>query len=809
MFLCLIIVISLAFNIIVGDGFAKLESQSIADNNDKVHRLIDGNISHLETIVGDWGPWDDTYKFMLDKNSAFIESNLVADTFINLDINIMLFADNRGRVVYGKAIDLDTKRKVPIPRGITNYLRKTGIFNGKASYKRVKGIIVLPEGPMIIASNPILTSNHEGPVAGQMVVGRFLDKSEANSLSKEVSLDIYLESMNKPADSVFQEISDKNPITFRTISNNKLAGYSIMKDIYGNKALGIKLVMVRKVYAVGLKANRYMLYSLCIFGILFTLTMLLFLERNVLSKLHSLTIFVKSIGRLGTLNRRLDVRSTDDEFGIISHEINNMLDKLKAAENVMKKAQSELEKRVAERTMELAATNRALQAEIAEREKTQAEIKYMAYYDYLTGLPNRSHVMSILKQAIAHNQNDNVRLAVMFIDIDNFKLLNDTMGHEEGDEVLRVIARRLHDSIQGSHTIARLGGDEFIVIIQDFESVDVIQIVAGKILHSLNRPIKLKEMEHYMTASIGIALHPEHGETADELIKNADIAMYESKNHGKNEFMLFTPVMKSTRLEQMQLSNDLHRALEHGELMLYYQPQISIETNEIIGVEALLRWKHSELGFISPSKFIPIAEHSGLINPIGEWVLRTACRQNKLWQQSGLSSIRMAVNLSMNQFQTSKVADMVKRILKETGLSGRFLELEITESIAMNETDHIAEILQSCWDMGVTISIYDFGTDYSSLKYLKQIPIDRIKIAMPFVSGISVNEKDEAIIKTIIVLAKSLGFAVIAEGVETKEQLDFLSEHLCDEVQGYYYYEPMSVENFEKLLRGDNIHKIA
>jgi EAL domain-containing protein (putative c-di-GMP-specific phosphodiesterase class I) len=285
--------------------------------------------------------------------------------------------------------------------------------------------------------------------------------------------------------------------------------------------------------------------------------------------------------------------------------------------------------------------------------------------------------------------------------------------------------------------------------------------------------------------------------------------MYEAKSHGKNESMLFTPLMKSVRLEQMQLSNDLHRALEYGELMLYYQPQISIATNKIIGVEALIRWRHPELGFIAPSKFIPIAEHSGLIIPIGEWVLRTACRQNKLWQQSGLSSVRMAVNLSMNQFQTSKVADMVKRILKETGLNGEFLELEITESIAMNETAHVAEILQSFRDMGVTISIDDFGTDYSSLQYLKHIPIDRIKIAMPFVSGISVNEKDEAIIKTIIVLSKSLGFAVIAEGVETKEQLDFLSEHLCDEVQGYYYYEPMTADNFEKLLRGENVHKIA
>jgi diguanylate cyclase (GGDEF)-like protein len=809
MFLCLILAISIAFKTIVGDGFAKLESQSIADNNDKVHRLINGNIAHLATTVGDWGAWDDTYKFMQDKNTAFIDSNLVAETFINLNINTMLFVDNRGRVVYGKAIDLDTKRQVPTSTDIINYLRKTNIFKGSGSYKTIKGIALLPKGPMIIASNPIITSNHEGPVRGQIIVGRYLDKGEVKSLSKEISLDLYMEPMSKQADNVFREINDKNPITFRTISNNKMAGYSIMKDIYGNRALGIKLVMVRKVYAVGLKANKYMLYTLFVFGIMFTLTMLLFLERNVLSKLHALTMFVKAIGKSGTLNSRLEVCGRNDEFSIISHEINNMLDKLKAAENVRQKARSELEKRVAERTMELATMNRALQTEIAEREKTQAEIKFMAYYDYLTGLPNRSHVMNILNQAIMRNQSDDVRLAVMFIDIDNFKIVNDTMGHDEGDEVLKVIARRLHDSIRETHTIARLGGDEFIVIIQDFESADTIQVVAEEILHSLSKPIKLKELEHYMTASIGIAFYPEHGETADELIKNADIAMYEAKNHGESEFMFFTPLMRSARLEQMRLSNDLHRALDHGELMLYYQPQISIETNKIIGVEALIRWQHPELGFIPPSKFIPIAEHSGLIIPIGEWVLKTACRQNKLWQQNGLTSVRMAVNLSMNQFQTSKIAEMVKRILKETGLSGEFLELEITESIAMNETDHIVEILQSFRDMGITISIDDFGTDYSSLQYLKQIPIDRIKIAMPFVSGISINEKDEAIIKTIIVLAKSLGFAVIAEGVETKEQLDFLSEHLCDEVQGYYYYQPMTADDFEELLRGENIHKIA
>ena len=320
-------------------------------------------------------------------------------------------------------------------------------------------------------------------------------------------------------------------------------------------------------------------------------------------------------------------------------------------------------------------------------------------------------------------------------------------------------------------------------------------------MKSFSKSLTVNGQEFFITASAGIAVYPEDGEEADSLIKHADMAMYSSKGGGKNKYTLCSQVMKDDTMKKMQLTNSLYRAQGRNELVLYYQPQVDIATKKIIGMEALIRWKHPELGMIPPSVFIPIAEQTGLINPIGQWVLRTACRQNKLWQEKGLPPIRTAVNLSVEQFRSSNLAHIIKNTLEETGLQPELLELEITESIAIEETESIISILNELKMLGVTIAIDDFGTEYSSLSQFKELPIDRIKIAMPFVQGISVNTKDEAIVEVLIHLARSLGINVIAEGVETELQLAFLTQGKCDEFQGYYFYKPMPAEELEKILR--------
>jgi len=476
------------------------------------------------------------------------------------------------------------------------------------------------------------------------------------------------------------------------------------------------------------------------------------------------------------------------------------ISEIKIYQDKLRNAYDDLEKRVNERTIELSNANRELENEVKKRIIMEEEIRTLALYDHLTGLPNRTLFNERLKKAISNAQVNRSTLAVLFLDLDLFKMVNDTFGHTWGDELLKIVSTRLQSILRDVDTVARVGGDEFIILIDNPPEENYVQGVAERILNSIKQSFKFNSNEIYITVSIGIAIYPSDGKDAETLVKNADIAMYKSKELGKNKFQFCDNLMKSTVYEEMKLTNYLYQALERDELELYYQPQVNIDTGEIVGLEALIRWYHPELGFISPRYFIPIAEKTGLIVFVGEWVLRNACKQNKIWQDKGLLNVPVAVNLSVNQFANNKIVKQIENILIETGLSAEHLDLEVTERIFMKDNDYIIRTLEQLKNLGVTISIDDFGTEYSSLNYLKTLPLDKIKIAMEFVSGINKNKKDEAIISAMIVLGKNLGLKVIAEGVETEEQSEFLREHMCDEIQGYYYYRPMTAEGIEEIL---------
>jgi diguanylate cyclase (GGDEF)-like protein len=448
-------------------------------------------------------------------------------------------------------------------------------------------------------------------------------------------------------------------------------------------------------------------------------------------------------------------------------------------------------------------TNRynRINKQFKEAEASEKKIKYLAYHDQLTGLPNRLSLSEQLNHAILSPSRKAKKLATMFLDLDDFKMINDTMGHDIGDQLLVEVSKRLVSTLRQCDTVARIGGDEFIMLIEDVENMDYINIVSEKIIMCFSEPFRFNNQECFITTSVGVAIYPTDGQCAEVLIKNADIAMYKAKSKDKNQYVICTSVMKTKIGETMEMNKNLSQALKRNEFELYYQPQLSCITHEIIGLEALIRWNHPELGMVSPVEFIPIAEQTNLIISIGEWVLRTACKQNKAWQDAGLTRIRMGVNLSAKQFQNGNLAGDVDGILSETGLDYQYLELEITESAVMKGKGNIIETLTVLRNMGIRIAIDDFGTEYSSLNYLKQLPVDRIKIPMTFIQGIGLNTKDEAITKAIIILAKSMGLGVIAEGVETKKQLDFLNQAMCDEIQGYYYYKPMPAHEVEKLLK--------
>ncbi len=433
-----------------------------------------------------------------------------------------------------------------------------------------------------------------------------------------------------------------------------------------------------------------------------------------------------------------------------------------------------------------------------EREK---EIEHMAYYDYLTGLAKRPFFMKQLDELIHESRIKNRIFALMYMDLDSFKTINDIAGHATGDLILEKVASNLEASSRENNLVARFDGDEFLALITDVNDINEIKTVVRELMGVFKKPTSILDRDFYVSSSAGIVIYPDDGLDGETLVKNAQIALEKAKSRGKSQYSFYTEDMKVEVEKKSILSKNLYWALERNELDIYYQPQIKLSTGEIIGLEALLRWKHPELGMISPGIFIPLAEQTGLINNMGDWVLREASKQAKIWQDMGLGPIRIAVNLSVLQFNNPNIVRNVGDILNETGLNPEYLELEITENIAIEEERYTLDILNRLKKLGVSISIDDFGTAYSSLSRLKSLPIDRIKIDMQFVQAIENSEKDQAIVQVIINLARSLGLGVLAEGVETKSQLEFLNQKNCDDVQGYYYYRPMPVNEIEEILQ--------
>lgn len=440
--------------------------------------------------------------------------------------------------------------------------------------------------------------------------------------------------------------------------------------------------------------------------------------------------------------------------------------------------------------------------DITERKNYEKIIKHHAFYDYLTELPNRFLLKKRVDIEIAKSKSINRKFAVLYLDLDRFKFVNDTLGHDVGDKLLQQIAERFKKHILPADTIARIGGDEFIILLSKITCKEDMVKLSRQIIGVVKEPLMIDSHEIYISASIGIAIYPEHGEDSTTLISNADVAMYEAKKMGRSSFEFYTESLSEKALERLNLENSLRHALEKNEFIVYYQPKVNAKTEKLIGAEALIRWKHSSLGLISPDKFIPLAEETGLIIPIGEWVLRTACTQNKALQDLGFPPLTISVNLSTLQFHLQDLRKVVQEVLKETGLEPQYLELEITESIAMQNVEYTIKTINEIKEMGVKFSIDDFGTGYSSLSKLNSLSVDKLKIDKSFVSEIG-GEKNDSIIASIIMsLGKSLELEVVAEGVETQEQVDFLKENTCDEMQGYFFGRPMCGEDFIEFCNG-------
>ena len=443
----------------------------------------------------------------------------------------------------------------------------------------------------------------------------------------------------------------------------------------------------------------------------------------------------------------------------------------------------------------------AIVQDITERRQSEERLQHLAHHDPLTGLPNRVLLQDRLNQAMREADRLERMVAVMFLDLDRFKTINDTLGHHMGDALLQAAAGRLTNCLRPGDTVSRLGGDEFTVILANLAHVDDVTRVAQKIMEQFIAPFRIGGRDLFVSTSIGVTLYPLDEKDAASLLKDADIAMYRAKELGRNQFQFYTPELNVRAARRLELETGLWRAIERQEFVLHYQPLVDLKTGNIRGMEALLRWQHPEFGLVPPLDFIPLAEETGLIVPIGEWVLKTACAQIKTWHDAGFPALHVAVNLSSKQLRNKKLIDAVKRSLDAAGLEACYLDVELTESVLMQDMDLATTILKELKAVGVSVSLDDFGTGYSSLSYLKRFPIDYLKIDRSFVHDITQDSFGAGLVQAIIAMANVLKIKVIAEGVETREQMEFLRRHGCDITQGYYCSRPLAVETFTDLLR--------
>ncbi len=439
--------------------------------------------------------------------------------------------------------------------------------------------------------------------------------------------------------------------------------------------------------------------------------------------------------------------------------------------------------------------------DITEQKRMEETIQYQAYHDFLTGLPNRALFMDRLARALTHARRNKKMLAVMFLDLDRFKNINDSLGHGAGDQLLKEVGARMKACLREEDTVARLGGDEFSILMPEISQAEDPAKIAKKILTTLQMPFTIKDQEVSISGSIGITTYPGDSENADVLLKNADIALYSAKEKGRNNYQFYNTAMNVRSLERIILENSLRRTLEQGELVVHYIPEVSIGPRQIMCAEALVRWHHPQLGLLTPAQFLPVAQESGLISVIDEWVLRAACKQNREWQGSGFQPLCVTVNLSARRFQQQNLVEMVSKVLQDTGLHPRFLELEITESTVMADFDLAVSVLSQLAEKGVRFSIDDFGTGWSSVSLLKKLPIRKLKIDRSFIRGLTTNPDDRAVVNAVIAMAHSLKMHVVAEGVENEEQVAFLHSSHCDGIQGYLVSEPLPADKFEEWLR--------
>jgi diguanylate cyclase (GGDEF)-like protein len=800
-------------------SFLALEHTRADEDLSRVDQALDQVDYALSTFTSDWSHWNDLYSYMQGKNPSFIPNNLNMTAYVNSHINFMSYWDKQDKLLVGVSVDTNTQKYIPFPTGLETYLQpESALLQVDNKKKALRGFMLTGNGIMLVAADTATDGDKVLPPLGVMVNARYLDKDLIKQISKEtkVALELFLPEQIAKSTPLLNDIfhrldHEKNGHDSLPINNSFLNGFTLIRDI-DNKPIGMfRMTTPRSIFLSGVRAIDYYLGMFLILGILFSILMIYLLRHLIVRRLEKLDSEVAHISEKNAIRERVDA-SGKDELASVASEVNHMLDIIQASHE-------QLENRVAERTEELQKTNIQLQEEITERKSVQRELVVhkehlvrLAHYDNLTTLPNRVFFNEILNKAINHAKRHQKILAILFIDLDRFKTINDALGHPIGDLVLKEMGKRFSTVLRAGDIIARLGGDEYIILLNDINNAKYAGTVAEKILEVCTHSVKIETHEFYINGSIGISIYPNDGQSLEDLQRNADMAMYKAKRSGGGMYKFYAPEMDVAAHEHIKLEAELRKAIQRNEFVLYYQPQLKLNDGTVQRVEALIRWEHPELGLVSPAKFIPLAEETGLIMAIGEWAVHEACRVAKSWQIQGYEPITIAVNISPKQFRHQDVAQIVSDSLKENDLAAKYIEIEITETAVMDNVAEAIAKLTKIHSMGIHISVDDFGTGYTSISYLGQFPVSILKIDQTFIKGIPQSPSDLAITSAMIALGHNLGLEVVAEGVETPEQLQFLIDHHCDFIQGYYFSRPLPankiIEQFTKSTKNSEKIKV-
>ena len=739
-------------------SFATLEHTEADVAMRRIQFALDRMSSQLAVTATSWGNWTDAWRFAQDHNQTFIDEQVTTAGLRSLKVNMLIFTDLTGRLIASTTLDLEKDKSFDLELASRESLApdfpwRSNVRTGQPA----QGYIRTNLGVFLIAAAPVLDGFGHGPSRGTVIMGRLISPEYVAGLAALAQADLSMLPF-QPSD---------GQIRNRLIETDGfIQVYRLVDDIYGRPVLVLRVKVPREITQRGYAAVEYAFAYLMLAAVLIVVLLLVVLNRTVLGPLARVTRHAVAIGEGADLTTRLDFEG-HDEIAVLAREFDRMVER----------------------------------------------VGRLAYCDPLTGLPNREQAHRSLRTALTAAQQQGQMLALMYIDLDNFKRINDTLGHGIGDEVLVTVSERLRKALRGSQGraadllsiapdggLARLGGDEFIVVLPEIRGSEDAARVADRLIGTLHDPIALSKHTIVITPSIGIAIAPTDGTDAGVLLRHADLAMYFCKRRAPGSYTFFDASMNEGVLQRYTIENKLRGALERGELSLHYQPQISMSSGEVTGMEVLLRWTHPELGAVPPSEFVPIAEATGLIVPIGDWVLRKACAQATQWRDEGLTLPRISVNVASRQFALHNFVPQVAAVLAETGLANTVLELEITESMIMLEEARVARMLDELHALGVSIAIDDFGTGYSNFQRLRRLAIDRLKLDRSFIRDLGNDSDDRAIAAGILSMARSLEVEVVAEGVESFAQFRFLQEHQCAQCQGFLLSRPLPANEARLLL---------